>query len=264
VNLLAIDTAAAVLSLALGTEQGDWYFEADAGLRHSELAMDGVAMLVRQAGLCPADLSGVACMGGPGSFTGLRIGFSIAKGLALSLGIPLLPVPTLDCMAYSFAVWPGLVVPVIGAGKTHFFYALYRDGIRRGPQMDAAPADIARIIGEALSAETERGPSNRGGYPVLLAGPGAEQLCSRLAEPLREPLTEPYSRDLPAGMFRTVPGPCGGYGRALLAVSRRDIEKKAGIFNNSDMDCFSGPEYIRKSDAELQYGGTVSHAVETA
>jgi tRNA threonylcarbamoyladenosine biosynthesis protein TsaB len=255
VNLLAIDTAAAVLSLALGTEQGDWYFEADAGLRHSELAMDGVAMLARQAGLCPADLSGVACMGGPGSFTGLRIGFSIAKGLALSLGIPLLPVPTLDCMAYPAAQWPGLVVPVIGAGKTHFFYALYRDGVRRGPVMDAAPADIARTIGEALSAETERGPSDHGGYPVLLAGPGAEQLCSQLVEPLAY---------LPADMLRTVPGPCGGYGRALLAVTRRDIEKKAGIFNNSDMDCFSGPEYIRKSDAELQYGGTVSHAVETA
>ena len=100
-NLLAIDTATEQFSVALaaGTDTAapaSWLFEADAGLRHSELVMDIVDMLMDKAALKPPDLSGVVCMGGPGSFTGLRIGFAIAKGLALSLSIPFAAIPTLD------------------------------------------------------------------------------------------------------------------------------------------------------------------------
>ena len=177
-KILAIDTATAVLSLALKTETDSWYFEADAGLRHSELVMDGIDLLMGKAGLHPADLSGVACMGGPGSFTGLRIGFSLAKGLALALGIPFVPVPTLDCVAYPFAAWPALALPAIDAKKNAFFCALYRDGRRLGQALDAEPAEIAAAIRAALcSGESTPNPRL---YPVLLTGPGAEQLYERL------------------------------------------------------------------------------------
>ena len=233
-NLLAIDTAVSVLSIALGTEQGDWYFEADAGLRHSELVMDGVDLLTRKAGLGPADLSGVACMGGPGSFTGLRIGFSLAKGLALSLGIPFVPVPTLDCMALPFAAWPGLVIPAIDAKKNAFFCALFRDGSRLGPPMDAEPAEIVRAARAAL------GPDQPPGCPPLLTGPGAEQLYQRLVQ------------ECPEEPRWSLSGFRGGYGRALLELFRKNIAKSTKKFNNNERDWFSGPEYIRKSDAELR------------
>jgi tRNA threonylcarbamoyladenosine biosynthesis protein TsaB len=226
-TLLAIDTATAVLSAALGTETETWYFEADAGLRHSELVMDGIATLMEKAGLRPADLSAVVCMGGPGSFTGLRIGFALAKGLALSLGIPFTPFPTLDCMALPFSMWPGRVVPAIDAKKTAFFCALYRDGRRIGPARDLRAEEIAEAIaGEAVDE------------PALLAGPGAEALCERLAHAggtaaLRE-----------AG-YR------GGYARPLLELARREIAQNPKMFDTDSMCCFAGPEYIRKSDAEL-------------
>jgi tRNA threonylcarbamoyladenosine biosynthesis protein TsaB len=174
-------------------------------------------------------------MGGPGSFTGLRIGFSLAKGLALSLGIPFVPVPTLDCMAYPFTVWPGLVVPVIDAKKNAFFCALYRDGKRLGPDMDAEVPEIARAIA------AENPPRS---CPVLLAGPDAEKLYPRL---LRECA-------LPEEDFRRLPA-SGGYGRALLDLVRRDhaadIAQKAKMMDTHSDVWFSGPEYIRKSDAEL-------------
>ncbi|MDR2477824.1 MAG: tRNA (adenosine(37)-N6)-threonylcarbamoyltransferase complex dimerization subunit type 1 TsaB [Treponema sp.] len=238
-RLLAIDAATSVFSVALGTEQDVWYFEADAGPRHSELALDCAGVLMRKAGLMPVDLSGVACMGGPGSFTGLRIGFSLAKGLALSLGIPFVPVPTLDCMAYPFAAWPGLVVPVIDAKKNAFFCALYRDGRRISAEMDAGPEEIAAAVA-AVGRETRRPdePLN-----VLLTGPDADKLLRRLPSE--------YGRNQRLNIAGPAPEARRGYGRVLLELSRRDIAQKDQIFNNDDMDYFSGPLYIRKSDAEL-------------
>ena len=169
-NLLAIDAAAQRFSVALAAGGDSWVFEADAGMRHSELIMDSVDMLLKKAALKPEDLSGVICMGGPGSFTGLRIGFSLAKGLALSLNIPFAAIPTLDCLAHPFSAWPGIVVPALDAKKNAFFCALYRGGKRLCPDMDAGAAEIARAIADAPEAGQ-----------VLLVGPGASMLHEKLA-----------------------------------------------------------------------------------
>jgi tRNA threonylcarbamoyladenosine biosynthesis protein TsaB len=226
VNILAIDTAGAVLSTALAAGDQCWHFEVDAGLRHSELAMDSVDMLMEKAGLAREELSGVVCMGGPGSFTGLRIGFSLAKGLALALGIPFKSVPTLDCMAWPFSPWPGIVLPAIDAKKGAFFCALYSRGRRLGADMDAGPEHIARSLAAAGA-----GAEN----PVLVTGPDADRLI--------EALGGENAGNLTLGMG---PMPAGGGARALL-----DIAKKNKIFDNGNSDWFSGPVYIRKSDAEL-------------
>ena len=145
-NILALDTADGVLSVALSTEAGFWYLEADAGSRHSELMMEAVDALCRLAGLCPKDINLAACMKGPGSFTGLRIGFSAAKGLCVALGIPLVAVPTLDCLSFSLSAWPGMVIPVLDAKKGCFFTALYRGGKRLTDYMDISPEDLAKEI----------------------------------------------------------------------------------------------------------------------
>jgi tRNA threonylcarbamoyladenosine biosynthesis protein TsaB len=257
-NLLAVDTATSILSVALGTEQGVWYFEADVGLRHSELIMDSIDMLTRKAGLKPPDISGVVCMGGPGSFTGLRVGFSLAKGFALSLGIPFASIPTLDCMAYPFAMWPGLVVPVIDAKKNSFFCALYQDGKRISPFMDAGIADITGAITDVFSSQNP--PLNEkarvkpqgnfvGGEmyytkakSVLLTGPDVKMVYQQLQ----------LNRDgEPEGELFRLAVAFGGYARVLLDLSLRDIAKNQEMFNNNCGDYFSGPNYIRKSDAEL-------------
>ena len=174
-NLLAVDTATQKFSVALASGEHTGYaghtfvFEADAGMRHSELIMDSIDMLLKKAALKPEDLSGVVCMGGPGSFTGLRIGFSLAKGLALALDIPFAAVPTLDCLSYPFSAWPGIVVPALDAKKDAFFCALYRGGKRLCPDMDAGPSEIARVIAD--TQETQ---------PILLTGPGAAMLHEKL------------------------------------------------------------------------------------
>jgi len=230
VNLLAIDTATEKLSIALSAGQTDghqdiWLFEADAGLRHSELAMDTIDMLFKKAGLKPEDLSGIVCMGGPGSFTGLRIGFSLAKGLALALGCPFAAIPTLDCMARPFSSLKGLVMPVLDAKKSSFFCALYKDGAKVSADMDAGPETIADAIVKAASEA------------LLLFGPGAGMLHEKLSQ-------------LPQGPLANIDITVGKDLRWGNAQTLLEIARETGIFANKVTDFSAGPEYIRKSDAE--------------
>jgi tRNA threonylcarbamoyladenosine biosynthesis protein TsaB len=231
--ILALDTATAILSAALTAGDRYWHREADAGLTHSELLLDLVDTLVREAALQPKDLEAVACMKGPGSFTGLRIGFSAAKGMALALGIPLIACPTLDCAAYPWSPWPGLVIPVLDAKKQRFFTALYAGGKRVSEEMDAGP----RAIGERIAAYSRDLP---GTTPVLVTGPEAPLFLSRLEEETKAGREDPLiSRLCLDPLYRK------GRGLELAAVA-----KERWIMNNKKSDVLSGPEYLRKSDAE--------------
>jgi len=222
-NIIAFDTSSRVLSAALASGDDVWYTEIDAESRHSELLMECADWLCASAALAPAELSLAACMKGPGSFTGLRIGFAAAKGLALALGIPLAAVPTLDCLSYPFGYWPGIVIPALDAKKNCFFAALYRRGERLTSDMDAPAETIARAaLGAALNAHE----------PLLLTGSGAELLGASLA-----PYIAPEFVNIDKGFNR-------GKARELL-----DIVKNIRLSVGDGLN--TGPVYLRKSDAEL-------------
>jgi tRNA threonylcarbamoyladenosine biosynthesis protein TsaB len=228
-NLLAVDTATEKLSIALAARndtghQDVWLFEAEAGLRHSELVMETIDMLFKKAGLKPEDLSGIVCMGGPGSFTGLRIGFSLTKGLALALGCPIAAIPTLDCMARPLSSLKGLVMPVLDAKQSAFFCALYKEGKKIRADMDAAPVEIASAITSATTAEQTK--------QLLLFGPAADMLYGKLSRLPQNPLT---NIDILVGK-----GIRWGNAQTLL-----EIAQETDIFANPDFS--AGPEYIRKS-----------------
>lgn len=234
-RVLALDTATGILSAALSSEGGLWYAEADAGMRHSELLMDMAEDLLRRAGTGPEDLEGVLCMEGPGSFTGLRIGFAAAKGLALGRNIPWAAVPTLDCMALPHSSWPGPVLPAIDAKKRSFFTALYRGGERISAYLDAEAATAAGILTKALEA------GNPG--PVLLTGPEGELFAEKLRRELPADL---------AALLRVDSAGRRGRARELL-----EIAEKTGLLagGGNPGESPRGPLYLRKSDAELTLGG---------
>ena len=222
-NILAIDTATEVLSCALRTSQGQWYIEADAGLRHSELLMGLCGTILDMAGIERKQLELVACMEGPGSFTGLRIGFAAAKGIAAALDIPFIAVPTLDCMAYPYRIWPGYVLPLIDAKKQSFFTALYQNGNIIYNYTDSGLEDILAFL-----------PHNK---PILVTGPGAELFLSR---------TQGAGSSL-----NLIKDPQNKAGKA------RELLEKAEnwyIINKRGNDLDSGPLYLRKSDAEILSG----------
>lgn len=98
-KLLALDTSTEYCSAALW---GGRVLEARdvlAGQRHSALLLPMVDDLLAAQGLAPADLDGIAFGAGPGSFTGLRIACSVAQGLALAAGLPVVGIPTLMALA---------------------------------------------------------------------------------------------------------------------------------------------------------------------
>jgi tRNA threonylcarbamoyladenosine biosynthesis protein TsaB len=112
------------------------------------------------AGLTLRDLSAIAVALGPGSFTGLRIGLSYAKGLAMALGVGLVGVPTLDAMALcavgSPCVRSGVTIcPVLDARKGEVYAALYRavdDALEKVVGEQVAPLEdfALRISGEVV------------------------------------------------------------------------------------------------------------------
>jgi len=166
----------------------------DVRLTHSERLMVAVDRLLGDAGWTVHDLGGLAVGVGPGSFTGLRVGLSAVKGLAVALGIPVAAVPTLDAMAASlpFAALP--VCPVLDARKGEVYASLYRwDGVamRREWEYQAlAPETLAARLGEPVivlgdGAPAIRSPharlappSHRAPSPVWVALLGAERLLA--------------------------------------------------------------------------------------
>jgi tRNA threonylcarbamoyladenosine biosynthesis protein TsaB len=228
-NILALDTAASVLKVAVSSKDGVRYIECDAGLTHSEALMVLADALMKISGLEKKELDFTACMKGPGSFTGLRIGYAAAKGISLALGIPVVSVPTLDCMAARFSFWPGPVIPVIDAKKRRFFTAVYCGRDRLSDYMDA---DASAVADAASRVQGD----------ILLTGPDAGALFPELARLTGD------SRKISVDSQ----GKYGGI-RELLEISGEYF-----MMHKAD-DEASGPLYLRKSDAELTrqlHGGT--------
>ncbi len=130
-TILALDTSGPVCSVALLDEAGLCY-EARAvnKLTHSRNLLPMVEEALDKGGKTMADISLVAAVVGPGSFTGVRIGVATAQGLARARGIGCLPVNALEAMAHSMTT-PGLVIcPIRDARSMQVYGAAFKDGKR--------------------------------------------------------------------------------------------------------------------------------------
>lgn len=97
-----------------------------ASYSHSELLHVFIKEALKEASLSFSDLDAVAISKGPGSYTGLRIGVSAAKGICFSLDIPLISIPTLQSMANQVDLKPGeLVIPVLDARRMEVYSCVY-------------------------------------------------------------------------------------------------------------------------------------------
>ena len=216
-RVLAVETSTLSGGAALlDDERVVGEYTLDVRITHSERLMAAIDRLLSDAGWTPRDLEGLAVTVGPGSFTGLRIGLSTVKGLALALTVPIAAVPTLDAMAtlLPFAALP--VCPVLDARKREVYASLYRwDGAdmrREWNYLALAPADLARRLDE----------------PVIVLGDAADQVDS------------PHARRIRPARRGPSPAAVGFLGHSRLAVG--DTIAPADLV----------PIYLRPSEAELK------------
>ncbi|MGH7856168.1 MAG: tRNA (adenosine(37)-N6)-threonylcarbamoyltransferase complex dimerization subunit type 1 TsaB [Candidatus Binatia bacterium] len=190
-----------------------------------------VSGVLRDVGLAVDDLEGVAVSIGPGSFTGLRVGLSFAKGLAYAGGIPIVGVPTLEAFALVVDVEAGLVAPCLDARKGEVYLAVYAraaDGVRELVAARAmSPPAAAREIAERFG--------DRAGVVV---GDAAERYPSEFASiAARGVALHPLPKVHPSG------GVVAACGEDLLR--RSDTAPPGGL----------EPLYLRPSEAERRRQG---------
>ena len=98
---------------------------AEQGYSHAEKLHVFIEEILNETGIGANDLNGIAVSKGPGSYTGLRIGVSTAKGLCYALGIPLISVDTLQVLAKKVVVKDGLIVPMLDARRMEVYSAIF-------------------------------------------------------------------------------------------------------------------------------------------
>lgn len=125
--ILNIETATKNCSVALAKEGKTILCKeiAEEGYSHAERLHVFIEVVIKEAGITFQDLSAIAVSQGPGSYTGLRIGVSAAKGLCYALDIPLIAVDTLQVLASQAKVSNGLIIPMLDARRMEVYSAIF-------------------------------------------------------------------------------------------------------------------------------------------
>ena len=125
-NILVIETTGLVSGVALiCPDKVIAEFSINSGLTHSQTLMPMIDHMLTAINFDKSDIDAIAASSGPGSFTGLRIGAAAAKGMAFALGVKIVPVSTLDALAYNVFTWEGVIVPIMDARRNQVYTALY-------------------------------------------------------------------------------------------------------------------------------------------
>lgn len=195
---------------------------------HSQNIIPMIQQVMDDAGLKPADLSGIAVTGGPGSFTGLRIGMSVAKTMSMVLKIPVIGVSTLRAMAWNLYGAEGLICPILDARKNEVYTCIYQsapDGLHK-------LADPAALSPERLFSLLAEHP----GEKVTFIGDGVPVYGQALKEKL---------------------GDCALFGTMINSFPRASAVAELGLYQLKEGrlsdPTFLQPIYLRKSEAELTW-----------
>lgn len=229
-RVLSLDTSSPVGSVAVVVDDA-LLCELTIRVResHGETFLPWVARALESAGLAPKDLDLVAYCRGPGSFTGVRIALSVAKGLALATGVPIAGVSSLRALAHAAALSPALVCPVMDARKHELYAAALRFDAEGVPsEVVAEHVGPPAAVGARLRAAA-------GADRLVVVGEGARAYASELVPALGTPtLFAPAAFDTPRGALL-----------ARLAIA----DFRAGLREDPAL---AAPVYIRPSDAEYK------------
>ena len=223
--LLAFETSAKAASVALFDGEkllGESY--QNTGLTHSQTLLLMAEDLMKNCGISAKDLTSVAVAAGPGSFTGVRIGVSAAKGLAWGREIPCWGVSTLEGMALGLGIQDGYILPTMDARRAQVYTALF----------SAKNGVISRILEDQAIALAELKEKLPNDMPIFLVGDGStltyNTLNGEIPSLVMPPEHKMHQRAVGVGLA------------ALAAISRGET---------GDGETLT-PNYLRLSQAERE------------
>ncbi|OGF49037.1 MAG: tRNA (adenosine(37)-N6)-threonylcarbamoyltransferase complex dimerization subunit type 1 TsaB [Candidatus Firestonebacteria bacterium RIFOXYA2_FULL_40_8] len=236
--VLAIETATGAESVALVTENKVLAeVNADIKFGHSSTLLLNIEKIFKTTALEISAVDAIAVSAGPGSFTGLRVGFSLAKGLAYAAKKAFLAIPTLDALAYSFSktgegITPldgkkkkvtTLICPLLDARKEEYYFSLYSKTEKGLVSLLASNSlPLPALIKEVKKQKAEK---------IVFFGNGADKCKEELKKSFKN------------ADFPEVPPRASAVG--ALAIFK--------LLNNEKQDFNKTlPMYIRKPDAVLK------------
>lgn len=221
-NILALDTSSSNLLVAVKANGQIKEFSCNTTGNHTEIIMSKIFYVCDSASINLNSVNLLVCTRGPGSFTGLRIGMSVLKGISLGLNVPIVSVPTLEFYARQICSFDGAVVTSLDARKNRYYLSVFE-----------CKDSFCKTVCPAIDGNAENlVPYLKNYTNILVTGPDKKVFSSLLKEiiPEKNITTELECTKSPSN--------------ALIELGLQLFEQE-GADNPSQ-----GPCYIRKSDAE--------------
>lgn len=226
-KILGLDSSGLVASVAI-VENENLLGEYTVNYKktHSQTLLPMLDEVARMIELDMETLDAIAVAGGPGSFTGLRIGSATAKGLGLALNLPIIHVPTVDALAYNLAGHQALVCPLMDARRNQTYTGLYRFFSN---EMEVLQEQCAVGIDEIVDNINKRGE------PVVFLGDGIPVFSAYIEQNVNVPWSF-----APAHLNKQRAGAVAALGMKYFAAGRFESAAE------------HRPEYLRLSQAERE------------
>ncbi len=226
-KILAVDSSGMVASVAIVTEAAVLAeYSVDYKKTHSQTLLPMIDEVMRMTETEPAELDGIAVASGPGSFTGLRIGAATVKGLAMIWDKPVIPVETVNGLAWNIGATEKVICPLMDARRGQVYTGLYewRDGM-----LCTVEPQCCVLLTEILEK------ANALGRKIVFLGDGVPVSKSMISEIC----TVPYEF-APVHLSKQRAGALGALGLRYLDEGK--IVSALAF----------APEYLRKSQAERE------------
>lgn len=236
-KILGIESAALTASVAIVEDDGLLAeYSVNHKKTHSQTMLPMIDEIVKMTDTDLNTLDAIAISGGPGSFTGLRIGSATAKGLGLALNVPLVHVPTVDAMAYMMYGYNGLICPVLDARRGQVYGGLYHFKNEFEVVKPQCAIDLKEFIEKI----------NLLGEQVVFLGDGVPVGKTIIEENIKVP-------------FKFAPAHVNRQRGAAVAL----LGQKYFAEGRVTRACDEAPEYLRVSQAEREMAEKKLKAAET-
>ena len=246
-RVLAIDSSGLTATVAIvEDDQTIAEYTTNYKKTHSQTLLPMIDEMVRMVDADLKEIDAIAVAGGPGSFTGLRIGSATAKGLGLALDKPLIHVPTVDAMAYSMYGCQDIICPIMDARRKQVYTGLYSFSHKKNEDGGLYDEPVFQVLRMQMAVPVEELIRHLNVYRrrVVFLGDGVPVYKEMLAEGLKVP----YSF-APSFMNRQRAAAVGALGIRYYEAGRYEA---AAEFK---------PEYLRKSQAERERAEREKNAV---